>query len=446
MKATLRVSNGTRSTRSSSVIVGLESIPLGEGAGLVQGLPRCAVHRMRKLNVHYKRGKDTGPRSHHYLCRGDWENCGEGCGRIPGGKFDDAVAGAVLRRLSPPNITAVREALEETLADSRAERRRREVERARLRHRVADLEAKLDAVGPDNQAAVRRLAMHLQEAENELKGLNEMTEEKRQRTLQEDVATLIEAEALASDVGRIWNAPTTQHRDRKELIRILVKTERVRIRIAWVDGAPDQLIDVWLPAGSYEKGEPAAAQLRKQGIAVDQITMIIISHSHWDHVSGLEDYPGVEVWLSQREIDYIHRLPTSALINRMIGTRALHPITFANRSYENFDQSVDLFDDGSVVLVPLPGHTDGSVGMFVNLRSGKRFFFIGDLTWAIEGIQLPAERPWLARRLVDEDEAQVRRTIIKVHQLAQAHPDLVIVPAHDRRMHERIATFPKVER
>ena len=41
---------------------------------------------------------------------------------------------------------------------------------------------------------------------------------------------------------------------------------------------------------------------------------------------------------------------------------------------------MDLFDDGSVVFVPLPGHTGGSNGMFVNLRSGKRFFFMGDLT------------------------------------------------------------------
>ena len=50
--------------------------PLGEGAALVPGLARCAVHGLRKLNVHYKRGKESGLRSHHYFCKGDWENCG----------------------------------------------------------------------------------------------------------------------------------------------------------------------------------------------------------------------------------------------------------------------------------------------------------------------------------------------------------------------------------
>ena len=105
-----------------------------------------------------------------------------------------------------------------------------------------------------------------------------------------------------------------------------------------------------------------------------------------------------------------------------------------------------MFSDGSVVLVPLPGHTPGSTGLFVNLHSGKRFFFIGDLTWAIEGVQLPAERPWVSRKLVDQDEEQVRRSIVKVHQLLEKHPDLIIVPAHDRRSYDKIANFPMVER
>src|SRR5262249_38058217 len=52
-----------------------------------------------------------------------------------------------------------------------------------------------------------------------------------------------------------------------------------------------------------------------------------------------------------------------------------------------------LENDGSVALAPLPGHTTGSTGVFVNLRSGKRYLFTGDLTWALEGFKLPAERP-----------------------------------------------------
>ncbi len=196
---------------------------------------------------------------------------------------------------------------------------------------------------------------------------------------------------------------------------------------------------------SYDKGTPAVTQLQQHGITADRIKMAFITHSHWDHISGLEDLPGIEVRMPSSELEFIRARRMPGLIDRMIDKMNVRTFDFTSGPYENFDRSLDLFADGSVVLVPLPGHTDGSTGMFVNLRSGKRFLFTGDLTWAIEGLELPAERPWLARRLVDYDEEGVRRSIVKVHQLMRKHPDLVVVPAHDRRVHDRIASLPKFE-
>jgi glyoxylase-like metal-dependent hydrolase (beta-lactamase superfamily II) len=174
--------------------------------------------------------------------------------------------------------------------------------------------------------------------------------------------------------------------------------------------------------------------------------MVILSHSHWDHISGLEDFPQAEVWAARAEIDYIDRLPVGELVRRMKDKIRWKAIEFSDGAYENFDRSLDLFKDGSIVLVPLPGHTPGSLGMFVNLRSGKRFLFTGDLTWSVEGVEIPTERPWIARKLVDLDEEEVRRSIVKVHLLRQRYPELIVVPAHDRRVHDRLANFPAVER
>lgn len=197
---------------------------------------------------------------------------------------------------------------------------------------------------------------------------------------------------------------------------------------------------------NYVKEVPAAEQLRQQGIAPDTIKTIFISHSHWDHISGIEDFPGVEVRMPVAERTFIDAHKYPGLVDQMIGQWKVKTFDFTGEPYENFDRSLDLFGDGSIVLVPLPGHTDGSNAMFVNLRSGKRFLFTGDLTWALEGFQLPAERPWVARKLVDYDEAEVRRSIVKVHLLMQKYPDLIVVPAHDRRIHERIASLPNFER
>ena len=197
---------------------------------------------------------------------------------------------------------------------------------------------------------------------------------------------------------------------------------------------------------NYVREIPAAEQLRQHGIAPDTIKTIFISHSHWDHISGIEDFPGVEVRMPTAERAFIDAGKYPGLVDQMIGQWQVKTFEFTDGPYENFDRSLDLFGDGSVVFVPLPGHTDGSNAMFVNLRSGKRFLFTGDLTWALEGFQLPAERPWVARKLVDADEAEVRRSIVKVHLLMRKYPDLIVVPAHDRRIHERIASLPDFER
>lgn len=194
---------------------------------------------------------------------------------------------------------------------------------------------------------------------------------------------------------------------------------------------------------SYVKETPAAAQLQQHGIKPD---FALITHSHWDHISGLEDFPDLEVRMPVAERAFIDAHKYPGLIDQMIGKLNVKTFDFTAGPYENFDRSLDLFGDGSIVLVPLPGHTDGSMGVFVNLPSGKRFLFTGDLTWALEGFQLPAERPWVARKLVDYDEAEVRRSIVKVHLLMRKYPDLIVVPAHDRRVHERIASLPNFER
>lgn len=53
----------------------------------------------------------------------------------------------------------------------------------------------------------------------------------------------------------------------------------------------------------------------------------------------------------------------------MEGLRVFPPLPRVPRSF-------DLYGDGTVVLVPLPGHTPGSLSTFVNLP-GLRIFHVG---------------------------------------------------------------------
>jgi hypothetical protein len=59
----------------------------------------------------------------------------------------------------------------------------------------------------------------------------------------------------------------------------------------------------------------------------------------------------------------------------------------------------------------------------------------------MEGVEIPAERPWLARRLADVNDEQVRTVVVRLHMLKDRFPELVVVPAHDERVWATLPTL-----
>jgi glyoxylase-like metal-dependent hydrolase (beta-lactamase superfamily II) len=95
-----------------------------------------------------------------------------------------------------------------------------------------------------------------------------------------------------------------------------------------VDGPKDQKIDiamvVWLIRGgghtilfdsgfhrdTFLKDFPMQDYLRPDlavktaGVEPDQVTDIVISHAHWDHMGGLDLFPKAQVWIQKDEYRY----------------------------------------------------------------------------------------------------------------------------------------------
>lgn len=200
------------------------------------------------------------------------------------------------------------------------------------------------------------------------------------------------------------------------------------------------------PLVDFRQSADTASILRHGGIQPKDIRWIIPSHMHWDHASAIKDFPGAEVWVTRPEYDFAHRTPPPRVVRQQFDQGVRWRIfAFANRPYENFRQSLDLFGDGSLVLVPLPGHTPGGVGLFANLTSGKRLFFTGDTTWLVEGFQHRAGKSWLASMMVDSDRDLTHRSLLQVADLMKQKPEIVVVPAHDARVQADLAHFPRYE-
>ena len=196
---------------------------------------------------------------------------------------------------------------------------------------------------------------------------------------------------------------------------------------------------------AYEDVHPVADQFAQAGWGTDSIRFIVPSHMHWDHVSGLPDFPDAEVWVRPEELEHArHGHAPGFLQSQFEHVKQWHMLAFTGGAYLGFDRSLDLFGDGAVVLVPLTGHTAGQVGLFLNLPSGRRYFFTGDVTWTIEGLRTPADRSWLLRQIlhVDHDVAANQACILHIHQLMRRFPELKVVPAHDENVLQGLPRFP----
>jgi len=163
-------------------------------------------------------------------------------------------------------------------------------------------------------------------------------------------------------------------------------------------------------------------------------------HSHWDHVSGLPDFPGVPVWVTTEEHEFIRKSGDMDFCKLFTGIR-YEEYGFEGGPYLGFPASHDVYGDGSVVVVPASGHTPGSVVIFVTLPRRTRYAFVGDLVYQLEGITLREERPWLVRRKADTDAEGNRENMLRMIALKERLPDLIIVPAHDIRA---FAELPKL--
>jgi DNA invertase Pin-like site-specific DNA recombinase len=221
-----------------------------EGQALLQGIAVCG-RCGRKLKVHYQGRR--GHQSPAYHCPSSIlvENRGSWCLRIGGRQIDQAVAGALLAALTPAGVKAALQAAEALEQDHDAalrqwrlqvERARYQAERAERRYRAVEPEHRLVARGleRDWERALGELAKAEAElALREQRRPRALTEEERERLLQ-----------LGADLGRVWSAPTTTDRDRKQLLRCLIEevtidadkqARRATVTIRWQGGALTEL-------------------------------------------------------------------------------------------------------------------------------------------------------------------------------------------------------------
>ena len=198
-------------------------------------------------------------------------------------------------------------------------------------------------------------------------------------------------------------------------------------------------------AGQLKPKVPLPDLLRRIGEDPAKLRWAILSHVHLDHAGGLMELPHLPVLLTGEELQFAAD-PSVQAKGYVIAvhTQKFPPVAaptlrFDPTPYETFDESADLYRDGSVIVVPLRGHTPGSVGIFVNLSRTRRLFYVGDSVDDERGFEERVGKS-LVLRDSDNDMTLANQIVGRLSELHEKVPELAIIPAHGRSAYKKF--FP----
>ncbi|MGL6208755.1 MAG: N-acyl homoserine lactonase family protein [Paracoccaceae bacterium] len=123
-------------------------------------------------------------------------------------------------------------------------------------------------------------------------------------------------------------------------------------------------------------------QMRRAGLDPDAVGRVIMTHLHSDHMGGMGWFPRAEFLIS--ETDFGGHLGT--LTCRIPNGLNRTPVRYGSDAVGPFAASHAVTADGSVCIVPTPGHTPGHQS--VRITDGRRSWLLGgDAAFTLDQVQ-----------------------------------------------------------
>ena len=149
---------------------------------------------------------------------------------------------------------------------------------------------------------------------------------------------------------------------------------------------------------------------------------VFLTHLHMDHVSGMRDVPNdVPVYVGPgeaREKNALNFFVKPVTDSALEGKGDLRELTFKG------DEPLDLFGDGSVFALWVPGHTAGSVAFVARTPNGP-VLLTGDACHTAWGWKNGVEPGSFS-----ENRPASRKSLDRLEQLAARHPKMDVRLGH----------------
>ncbi|MGK2932424.1 MAG: N-acyl homoserine lactonase family protein [Solirubrobacterales bacterium] len=185
-------------------------------------------------------------------------------------------------------------------------------------------------------------------------------------------------------------------------------------------------------------GQDVSSQLRAKGVDPGSIRLVIMTHLHIDHASGIADFPDATFIVTANEWE-------AATSGVFAFTKGYHRPQFdyafdfrtvsydgdSVNSYASFGRTIDLFGDGSIRLASTPGHTAGHQSVIVRLKNDD-LVIGGDAFYLEKQLEPRADLPGRT-----EDRHNFKRSLQEMRLFHSQYPNSVITPGHDPEFYEK---------
>ncbi|MCS5498332.1 N-acyl homoserine lactonase family protein [Cnuibacter physcomitrellae] len=171
-------------------------------------------------------------------------------------------------------------------------------------------------------------------------------------------------------------------------------------------------------------------QLEALGFRIEDVTHVVLSHAHLDHTGGLYQFGHARLYVGAGELQYA--MWPDALDGHHYRREDLEPTR--GFDWHQLPGDLDLFGDGSIVILRLPGHTPGNQGLLVRLRE-HTFLLSGDTVHLHEAVEGRLPMP------TDYSSLDARRSIERLVELRDTLPATLWI-GHDVRDAARFSFAP----
>lgn len=187
--------------------------------------------------------------------------------------------------------------------------------------------------------------------------------------------------------------------------------------------------------------EELPAALASIGLAPEDVSEVVLTHHHGDHVDGFV-HVSARARMHDEELRFM-REPFPRAMRRLLRQPlprgfAPQPFSLQERAFGAFERSFPLSADGRIVAVATPGHTPGHVSVICVEDAGRHVMLAGDATDTLE--QLHARR---ADAVAPDTAVQVA-TLERILAHCREHPTIYL-PSHDpdsaRRLADAVTVF-----